>query len=299
MDAIEEDKTRSNDEKERPQEPPLPSAVVREEPESQKHDETKQANGQSAQADNANKKPHISLWGRIKLAWKNTTIANKLIAVFTGITALATVASAILYWRQVGVMGEQLSVMSGQLEQMKTDSESSSSTSDRQLSIMEGQLKQAQEAFHLEQRAWVSCRNGQCTPIVAGNGNKISFELLFANSGTTPANKVKVGCEVLIERKNYDIESYALPRREVAKTEITTERTIAPNITQRAPHNTDVEELTEDMVTRIKNGERVVYILGEVVYDDIFDQRHMTMYCCVIHPATWQLVAYKQYNRME
>jgi len=57
--------------------------------------------------------------------------------------------------------------------------------------------------------------------------------------------------------------------------------------------------LTEEHVKRIKDGTLVVYILGEIVYDDIFDQRHMTMYCFVVDPSTWQLKAYKQYNRME
>lgn len=233
--------------------------------------------------------------------------------------AVAAVIVASCQWSamrsQLDAMNEQGKIMSGQLEQMKADSESSSramsdqlkhaiesSQSDsiawnRQLGIMEGQLSEMRSATHLEQRAWVGCRNGKCQPLVAGE--KVSLELVYHNSGATPANKVKIGCQLLVEKKDYDIESYAMPRKEVAKTEITTEKTIAPNVTQTAPHRGSIEGLTDDVIGRIKSGDLVIYVLGEIVYDDIFEQRHLTMYCCVVDPSTWQLRVYRQYNRMD
>jgi hypothetical protein len=250
----------------------LPGMVVREEANGREKNEGKEASGQTTLASDTKKKPHITMLGRIERAWKKTTVANKLIAAFTGITAIATFGYACLVWGQLSIMG-------------------------RQLGIMDEQLREMRASAHLEQRAWVFCEGVKCRHPIA-TGGQVNIDLTYTNSGKTPANKVRINCDIVIEAKNYAVESYVRTGKTTFPTEVDIERFIAPNTTRNAPHDFTLP-FTDEVVAQIRSGAFVVYVFGDITYDDVFGERHQTLYAYTVDPSTWQLKAYYQHNRME
>jgi hypothetical protein len=159
-----------------------------------------------------------------------------------------------------------------------------------QLSTMKAQLKQMQ----LSSRAWVGCRGVSCAPIIADQ--PFGVTLALKNTGQTPANKVKIGFAVHTGERDCDIESVAAGRADRAMIDIPEGRAIPPAIDiTMANFATGVDNTC---LAKIKDGTLVLYVFGEVVYQDVFRERHMTAYCCVVDPNTWKLNAYKQYNYM-
>jgi hypothetical protein len=104
---------------------------------------------------------------------------------------------------------------------------------------------------------------------------------------------------ILFEQRDYDIESYALFRKERAMVEMAKETSLAPQVAMSERERLVNPGLSDEQIASIKDGTTIIYVFGEVVYDDIWRHRHMTMYCAVVDPSTWQVVHYRQYNRME
>jgi len=192
--------------------------------------------------------------------WKQTALNNQMMVVFTLVIALANLCYAVFgAW---------------------------------QLSVMRSQLKQ----MHLASRAWVGLAKGSPGSIVAGE--KIEFELTFINTGETPANRVQTSYAILVDKPDCDIESFVGSRKSKAVAAVPSQRTIAPNAVIVVRGSLD-KGISEAMASEIQAGRMVVYIFGEVAYDDIEGARHTTRYCATVDPSVQQLRGYKQYNRME
>jgi hypothetical protein len=268
-----EDETRTDNKKHKGENPSFLDPNALEKTDRYQKDEGEQTDSQNAQDEYTPKKPIVSLFGRVKRAWKNTTIANKLIAIFTGITALATSIYVYLVWSQLSIMTHQLSIMDEQLREMRAST-------------------------HLEQRAWVACKGGKCRHPISTEG-QVNIDLTYSNSGKTPANKVNITCNFIIGQKDFDIESLANNEKTTYSTEVETERSIAPNTTREAPWDISTQVLTDEVVSKIKSGDLVAYVFGKITYDDVFGERHTTIYSYIINPSTWTLKACRQHNRME
>jgi len=218
---------------------------------------------------------------------------DRCVLIANGVMAGAAVVAVIVY-------GLQWAAMRSQLAQMKADSESGSADMKSQLAAMtkQGDLMSEQlEQMRLASRAWVGLTGASCTTEIASH-RKLEVRLTFTNSGETPANKVRIACELYLGAKDCDIEAYASDRKEKAIADDAGERTIAPHVSISAPQHSN-RELTDIEIAEIRAGTKVLYALGEAVYDDIFRQRHMTLYCWTVDPNGKSMKAYKQYNRME
>jgi len=312
------DKRRQNQNNQEQQQPPPPGSGFGIEAENQQGDQATNGNRQPQDTDDTKTtRPRMQIWSRMKSAWKNTTIANKLMAIFTGIIAFATVVYMVCAWQQMFITGKQLSqmerdsqsssdtwqrqltIMEGQLDQMQKSAESDSTAWQQQLDIMQGQLTHIQEAAHLEQRAWVGLSNASHEPI---EPNKpITGKFVFTNTGKTPAIIVTAGNTVCVRPPDFDIKSLAHAKEAKAwMIETRSQGPFAPNATMdiaiRYPRGGGV---SDDVVAAIRSKKMCFYVVGRIVYCDIFGVEHETRFCRVADPNSTSMLMHHQYNYMD
>lgn len=183
----------------------------------------------------------------------------------------------------MNAMKEQGKAMSGQLEQMKADSD------------------QMREASHLDSRAWVGISAASHQPVTIGR--KIEFEFRFTNTGKTPALNVTAFHAVCHAAFGANIETFAAECERTGWQNIVSQRPIAPNAVAPISFDSMKLEVSEPLLEEIKSGKVIVYALGKLIYDDIFGRKHKTWYCFIIDPSKAHLVdhmhAYKEYNGMD
>ena len=150
----------------------------------------------------------------------------------------------------------------------------------------------------LQHRAWMGLEKGLHQPIAAGA--KIECRLRFTNTGKTPAIIVSAVYTVKAVSKNeiFDVVSYVNSHTGRVNYGIPSRGAIPPNATILIKALSE-KEITEDAAAQVKNGKLVVYVFGDITYDDIFGERHQTRYCLIVEPATPDLRAYKEYNSMD
>jgi hypothetical protein len=247
----------------------------------------KRAKEDARASDNKQNPP---LTARTKTIRRCKLIGGALMIVLTAVMAGANVIYAILGVRQ-------LSIMSGQLKQMKTDSESSSIATDRQLAIMEGQLKQMQEASQLEQRAWVGLARASHTKIVRGT-KKIGVEFRFINTGKTPAIIESAGRTLCVRKSDCDMEAMANTQMAAWMSETRSRGPLAPNA--GFTMDPSIEVNSDSGIEAIRSGNARVFMVGRIAYRDFFGKEHETKFCYyVLDPCDVTMTEHHQYNYMD
>lgn len=222
-----------------------------------------------------------------------------MIAVFTGITALAAIVTATLYGLQISVMDKQLDVMADQLSQMEEAGKSDSVAWQKQLEIMQGQLTHVQKTSHLEQRAWVGLARAKHQPI---EPNKpIQGEFVFLNTGKTPAIIITAGRSTCFRSPGFNFENLA----DIKKTEDWMEDTrsqgpLPPNASITLRFSTKKGfDITESLIKALNRDDLRLYVIGRILYQDIFSDEHETCFCFFADPNTNGMNMAHQYNYMD
>jgi hypothetical protein len=212
------------------------------------------------------------------------------------VNTLSCLAAVVALWFVYG----QLVTMDRQLKQMQADSNSAAIVTDRQLKIMEGQLSEMRATAQLEQRAWVGLLHASHKAIEQGKGIEVTFRI--TNTGKTPAIVVTSGRTICIRPPNFDIETFATSETEQAwMKETRSQGPLPPNgILTMDISTKEVKglEMPESMIADIKSGELSVYVVGRIVYKDIFGGEHQTRFCYTANPSTEGMIEYHQYNYM-
>ena len=150
-------------------------------------------------------------------------------------------------------------------------------------------IQVAQQAMHLEQRAWLFVTETRASQLQVGQ--PLSITVGFKNTGRTPAKNVQIAAHL-----------EPLPRGQAPepKLEKTQSRgVIPPNGTVFSTISTGrkhAEGVTEQGLKAITCGELVIWIYGTVTYEDIFQNRQATMFCYMLHPDGKTFVAAEVYN---
>lgn len=212
-------------------------------------------------------------------------------------------------WSQIGlgliglgalwIYNGQLSVMSGQLEQMKAASAQAkidtAAAITAQQKIAQDALTASQQSvdkslgatidnFHLEQRAWVGVSTMALTVILENEPLRAEAEI--TNSGKTPAFKVRIDKAGI--QTNYgplDVDDFIASGKWKKPTQPRSSPTIFPNSGVKIPFHTD-QNLTEMWVKQIADHVLWVYIFGDIYYRDAFGIEHMTEFCGHYDPPT-------------
>ena len=248
--------------------------MVREKTQTPNADNQEETRTQGAQTENQEKKCEWPSWSRLKHAWKKTRIANKIIAVFIGMTAVGVFVTAILYACQIRVM-------------------------DGQLDIMERQLSHIEQSSQLEQRAWVGLQTATHEPI---EPNKpIEGVLVFENTGKTPAIILRASRTTCLRTPDFDMESLAEIKQKDGWLEDRRSRgPLPPNAVIRLTFQTsDNAMITEPDIEKLENGQLRAYVIGRILYRDIFGTEHETCFCHFANPGTNAMTMGEQFNRMD
>ncbi len=262
-----DEKARPDGEHDKEQDPPLPSSIIRKEANGNQQDDSEDADRQAAQADNPKKKPRASVPRRIRGAWNGTSIANRMMVVFTSVIAFANIVYVIVGGCQWRTMRDQLGVM-------------------------EGQLDQTRAGWHLEYRPWVTVDGARLDRTFTENPTKCI--VILKNTGRTPAVDVQIVSRVVVSRATPDTRNFLQGNPE----DILSQGILAPNGSWK--QTLSLTMISKDIFTQIKRREQRFYVLGRITYLDVFKERHWSTfrYTC-IDPNACDLVIDQKGTNMD
>jgi hypothetical protein len=157
--------------------------------------------------------------------------------------------------------------------------------------------------FKLDQRPWIAIRE----QAIILNQDRMDAQITFINSGRTPARNVQKSVEVklapapsLDKPPDADIKNLAFGGHSV----------LGPQATFRAIAGTTVEadqrlavslkQAIANSFQYIDSGQSILYVFGEIKYEDVSGESHMTNYCfhAVKIQSGWYLAECREFNEM-
>jgi hypothetical protein len=191
----------------------------------------------------------------------------------------------------------RLFTLKAQLAQMLESSESDSDAWQKQLDIMQGQLTHIEQASHLEQRAWVGLSRSTHKPIEPNE--PIQGEFRFSNTGKTPATIISAGRTVCLRPPGFNIESIAdIKETKEWMEDARSQGPLSPNAFIVLDFATS-KKVDAPLKEQLEKGEICVYVIGRILYRDIFDRKHETRFCRIVDPKTERMIIAYQYNYMD
>jgi hypothetical protein len=169
----------------------------------------------------------------------------------------------------------------------------------------ESQVKATQESiqatvnsFQLDQRAWLGANKiGLVDSIDLGSTIKGLIEL--TNTGKTPAKKVRTLGAIEVLAKGV----VPIPKYQVDHTDQTSYSVIQPGmsmtITTPAIKGASGEEFgttNQTDLDDLKSGRFIIYIFGEITYEDVFGRPHITKFCGFVNRNLQTVRACQTYN---
>lgn len=157
--------------------------------------------------------------------------------------------------------------------------------------------------FKIDQRPWI----GLTDEAVVVTPDKIDAEIKFVNSGKTPARNVQKSAQIKIS----PVPLIKDPSAEDIQNLVFSGHTVlAPNGTVRVRAGTETQEIESAPILKeaVKNyfplidaKKDILYLFGEVIYDDASGKRHTTKYClyAVKLETGWHLAECDGFNEMD
>jgi len=144
----------------------------------------------------------------------------------------------------------------------------------------------------LDQRAWVGIiKHGEPTEIVPDVGHFWYF--LARNSGKTPALSVKYIATFWAETKG---ERFVPVYPSAEPVKVTSVTVFQPG--ERQWLMGGPLPVRRETLEMLKNGTALLYIYGQIQYDDVFGDIHCTMFCYALNSDLQHLNAYEKYNEV-
>jgi hypothetical protein len=165
--------------------------------------------------------------------------------------------------------------------------------------IFQAQLIETRRAFHIEQRAWIGptealppqfTENG--VSVYMKMGEEGIFQVFLANSGKTPAKNID-------QRMSFRTLPAAIPFSPKYPTGPDRIGVVQPGARFRW-QTPATERASKEQIGTYQTGDNILYIFGEVAYDDIFGtQRHHTTFCMYLLRDLTTFVDCKTYNEAD
>jgi len=225
------------------------------------------------------------------------TRANKLLI---SLTAVYVVFAGLQWWEMRG----QLSQIQRQADQLDSGSKQTDKiiTETRRIAdSIEDTAKEAKVALdatiaasRLDQRAWVGIKSIDMTPMQAGK--PVSVEVHIINSGKTFAIDLKYpGLLQASLTPLQDADMTERGSRPFQQNVIPVLGVLFPNNDVSMPIESAVP-ITQSMIDGIMSGKVLIYIMGEIFYNDVFKQPHVTRYFFVYTPEDNKFQAQRTHN---
>jgi hypothetical protein len=213
------------------------------------------------------KEPTMGFGGRFMELWKQSSLTDRIIAIFTGVLAAAAIYQFI--------------IMNGQLDVMRKDQRAWV------------KFEQAKEA-------------GDQVTSQFTTGEPLSFPVRFVNTGKTPANHVQVkvfvslitaGTEPPLEDPDSGIIPWYISLS--AQSGIIFPESDIKNVATRTTKDGGSFPLTEAEFNAIRDGTSYLAAWGTVTYDDVFQVPHWTKFCYWISSKSHKSERCSQYNSVD
>jgi hypothetical protein len=225
--------------------------------------------------------PHM---GFLRRFFGAAIITNWLMVLATITIAVSTIVYTRYSGNQLETMGKQLEGMQDTgkqtnrlIEEAVKQSRAARDNADTSILMAEAAKKSieiTQNNIRLDQRAWVGV-----VEVVKPDfkvGSKVTFGVTFMNSGKTPARKLAVRMHIDVVPAN----------QEVTPTYPTMTTKSSVSVLQPGGRNNihvlSDEAVTQALIEALRNGSQIVYIFGEITYEDIFSRSHRTTFCMYI-----------------
>jgi hypothetical protein len=165
--------------------------------------------------------------------------------------------------------------------------ESQVKSTERATRIAEDTFKHTVETFRLDQRAWVAPIE-VITPILKV-GASPTFGFLISNTGKTPALRHRniVVYRVLPKEQKF-VADYPNIKSSSTSAILPGARMGISVPSERIVTQADIEEL--------RTGAKILYVYGQLFYDDVFKQSHYTRFCVYLHTDLSSFQSCDTYN---
>jgi hypothetical protein len=157
-----------------------------------------------------------------------------------------------------------------------------------QLGAMRDQIKQSEESRKLDERAWVGVKSITFKPMVVGK--KLGVVVALSNSGKTAAKEVNMAIhmkftndpqETIEVTEDYFINHVAHKSMD----EALSAGVILPGADYYGGTGIESSDLTQRVIDGVSDGTFKVYVVGQILYYDIFNELHKTDFAYESDPA--------------
>lgn len=157
------------------------------------------------------------------------------------------------------------------------------------------------KASELDQRAWVGIldpippafQDEFGKPIYVKEGCRTTFGVIINNFGKSPAIKVTIKVALSFTSADEEFSPFLFMVRPQKSGAV-----IQPQEKLSVPIETDIFSDTRQIVLT-KNGQKILYLYGTILYDDIFKKPHVTIFCMYLAPSLNSFTPCKTFNDAE
>jgi hypothetical protein len=189
-------------------------------------------------------------------------------------------------------------------KEVARSSQEAASAANSQVQASKTSIEATVKQFELDQRAWI----GESTQLVDRvDAHSIAAQIEFTNSGKTPARNISKSISVhmapapLIKRPPTDsikqLQFFGhlslAPQAKLTMNVFNMDKSVMAKLSAAMAQEYD----------RITAGLEIVYIFGELRYDDVYSRPHSTQYCTYLakvqdNPIAWKLFFCDEFNDM-
>ena len=230
--------------------------------------------------------------------WKQTALHNKAL-VLTGVL----VASGTLFYAGAAIF--QICLMKYTAKQATVQTERLIAEANRIANSIEKTLEQSKKSLDAsiemarrDQRAWIgpievtpAWRDAANNPIFIKEGASAVFGVVIVNSGKSPALKVKSKIKFITLPADREFA----PNYDKLQSQSSVV-VIQPQMRLTVPTALSSKAVTASDINIIKNGGAILYLFGEITYEDVFKIPHLTTFCMALAPTLDGFIAHKTYN---
>jgi hypothetical protein len=245
---------------------------------------------------------------KILLRWKQTALHNKALVLTSVLVAVGTLfytgAAIFQYNLMKQTAKEQYSLMeqtakenSEQTDKLIAEAKSIASAAKENLEQSKQAIDASIEISRRDQRAWVGIteiippwRDPANNPLYIKEGSNFGASVTIINSGKTPALNIRSKIRLMAFPRNH---KFAPDYGNVQGQSV---GVLQPQGKFKATSLPSYQPVNASDITSLKNSAMILYLYGEIQYEDIFKISHRTTYCSFLAQTLDSFVVNSTYN---
>ena len=229
--------------------------------------------------------------------WKQTALHNKALVLTGVLVAVGTLAYTGAAVFQYCLMKQTAKENSDQTDKIIAEAKSMATAAKEGLEQSKRALDASIEISRRDQRAWVGMtevtpewRDAEGKPLFIKEGARYHVGVTIVNSGRTPALKVRSRMRLMSFPDNKFVADYQNVNERVSI------GVLPPQGKFTLTSLPSYRIINASDITSLKNGSVILYLYGEIEYEDIFRIPHRTTYCSFLAPTLDNFLVHSTYN---